>query len=180
MKNENLSWKKDTTPYIVFKCEKCNQHLYAKKTQKTKKCLKCGRIYQIKNVKNVEAIVKGMTNAVNKVKEKQNELAIKELGCLPDLRTSNDFFITFKSSKTPQRKNNFSKTETLKNNSSENFKHLLLTLSHAYKKFPGYMIQLMAEDYDISPKELKILIKKFIKEGKIKCLRNNYYILKLK
>ncbi|MHA2220106.1 MAG: DUF1922 domain-containing protein, partial [Candidatus Hodarchaeales archaeon] len=47
---EDIQFKKDETPYLIFACYKCKQFLYAKTTQKTRKCLRCGRMHKIEKI----------------------------------------------------------------------------------------------------------------------------------
>ena len=98
---EEVAWKKDETPYLVFSCTKCNGFTYVKNTQKKKKCPRCGRVHVVSNISNRGEIINGISAAVDRVKEKQHELAIKELGSSPEFRSLNDFKITLtaKSSK---------------------------------------------------------------------------------
>lgn len=65
--------------------------MYAKTTQKTKKCLRCGCSHKVSTVINSGVIVKRMTEAVNMVKYKQNEIALNELSTKPNLRQGMNF-----------------------------------------------------------------------------------------
>jgi len=157
---EESALKKDTTPYLVFACKKCQQFSYVKTSQKTKKCLRCGRSHQVKSLLNEGEIVSGMSLAVNTVKQKQNEIAI------PEFRSQNDFIINTKN--TLNNINNFSSTKCKNGNEPDNdpkFEALLLELAKLYEKFPIYMIEIMAEDSGISSQEIPLLIKKFKKTG---------------
>ena len=173
---ELAKWKKDENKYIVFRCSKCKQYIYAKTTQKSKKCLRCGRAYQIKKINSGE-VVKGMTAAVNMVKKMQNKLAIKELGGEPDLRSLNDFSIASGSKTVPLNRDiNISKILVSENyDYAEEFKEALLELSARYKAIPDYLIKIMAEEKMIPGNELKILISKFQKKGILIPLKSNYY-----
>jgi len=62
---------------------KCKQYLYVKTSQKAKRCLRCGQYHKISSIINSGEIVKGLSEAVDAVKTRQNELAIKELGNVP-------------------------------------------------------------------------------------------------
>ncbi|MCK4859155.1 MAG: hypothetical protein KAS87_01200, partial [Candidatus Omnitrophica bacterium] len=97
---EEIAFKKDETPYLVFVCKKCRQYSYVKTVQKTKKCLRCGRTHQVKDILNLGEIVSGMTEAVNTVKRKQTELAI------PEFRSEGDFVVATNkfSTRTPIKK----------------------------------------------------------------------------
>ena len=84
---EEIAFKKDESPYLVFTCKKCRQYSYVKTTQKTKKCLRCGRTHQVKDILSLGEIIYGMTAAVEVVKQKQTELAI------PEFRSEGDFVV---------------------------------------------------------------------------------------
>ncbi len=182
MNMEEMTWKRDETPYIIFSCKKCGQYTYVKETQKSKKCLRCGRFHIVSRIKSIGETVKGMTNAVNRVKQKQNELAIKELGNEPEFRTSSDFKITNKIS---LQKPVFPEFQVKDNKGNENsyldsFKKMLLELSKSYKEFPLYMIEIMADNYNIPKTELKILIKNFQRQGILIRLYNYSYKIQQK
>lgn len=179
---EENAFKKDETPYLVFVCKKCHQYSYVKTTQKTKKCLRCGRTHQVKDLLRLGEIVNGMTEAVNTVKKKQTELAI------PEFRSEGDFVVATNkfSTRTPIKK---SKNKVLSNKDSnkiidfkEQFIEILLELSKLYGKFPKYMLEIMAENYEIPALELKLLIKSFKKQGILTELKNEnfYYQLYIK
>jgi len=181
-KMEENAFKKDETPYLVFVCKKCHQYSYVKTTQKTKKCLRCGRTHQVKDLLRLGEIVNGMTEAVNTVKKKQTELAI------PEFRSEGDFVVATNkfSTRTPIKK---SKNKVLSNKDSnkiidfkEQFIEILLELSKLYGKFPKYMLEIMAENYEIPALELKLLIKSFKKQGILTELKNEnfYYQLYIK
>ena len=171
---EESALKKDKTPYLIFACTKCQQYSYVKTSQKTKKCLRCGRSHQVKNILNEGKIVHGMTQAVNTVKQKQNELAV------PEFRSHGDFVITTKkiSNSTninpPSAKKIKNKTESI-----IKFKALLHELSNLYDKFPAYMIEIMAENSGISNQELPHLIKRFKKRGYLILLKEEDYYYKI-
>ncbi len=176
MNMEEMTWKRDETPYIIFSCKKCGQYMYAKKTQKSKKCLRCGHSHIVSQIKSIGETVKGMTNAVNRVKQKKNKLAIKELGNEPEFRTSSDFKIT---NKILPRKPVLPEFQVKDNEGNEDdyldsFKKMLLELSKSYKEFPLYMVELIAENYNIPNKELKLLIRNFQKNEML-TLKNNLF-----
>ncbi|GAI88854.1 unnamed protein product [marine sediment metagenome] len=54
---------------------------------------------------------------------------------------------------------------------SSKFSDMLLELSQLYKKFPKYLLEIKAEDYQIPIIELNNLIKSAIKSEKL--IRNN-------
>ena len=183
---EEIAFKKDESPYLVFTCKKCQQYSYVKTSQKTKKCLRCGRTHQVKDILNLGEVVYGMTAAVEAVKQKQTELAI------PEFRSEGDFVVATNKfpTRTPVKK---SKTKVLsdidhdKNSDKDNkfeelFSEVLIELSKLYGKFPKYILEIMAENYGIPALELKLLIKSFKKRGILTVLNNEnfYYQLELK
>ncbi|MEE9377865.1 MAG: DUF1922 domain-containing protein [Candidatus Lokiarchaeia archaeon] len=160
----------------MFGCKKCYQFMYVKETQKTKKCLRCGRSHKVSDIKNSGGIVKGMTNAVKTVKERQNKLAIQELGTLPEFKSLNDFRIT---------KNRKSISKAIDNCKVENvylhkFKKMLIELSEMYNEFPFYIIEMMAEDYGIPDSEIKLMTPMSVKQGILIRLNNNSYKIIIK
>jgi hypothetical protein len=181
---EEIAFKRDETPYLVFTCKKCRQYSYVKTTQKTKKCLRCGRTHQVKNLLSLGEIIYGMTAAVEVVKQKQTELAT------PEFRSEGDFVVatTKTPTQTPAKK---SKRKVLsdserdsdnKKDFEEPFSEVLLELSKLYGKFPKYLLEIMADNYGIPALELKLLIKSFKKQGILTVLKNEnyYYQLELK
>jgi len=172
---DEIGWKRDETPYIVFPCKKCGQFMYVKEQKKTKKCLRCGQSYKILEVKESSEIVYGMTTAVKIVKERQNDLALKELGTHPEFKSLNDFRIT---------KNMKNITEVINKKNYENdynfmFKKMLIELSEMYKEFPFYILEMMAEDYGIPESEVKLMISMFIKQGILIQLKSNCYKVRI-
>ena len=166
--------KKDENPYIIFTCFKCHQYLYVKTSQKTKKCLRCGHNHKVKSLINLGEIQIGLTNAIEAVKKKQNELAIKELKREPDLRTINDFCLTKASEPIVKSSKKLKKSEN-EIEYSEKFRSLLVKLSKMYEKFPSYMISMLFDEYKIPISELKILTNKFRRQGFLIALKNDYY-----
>lgn len=156
-------WKRDETPYIVFACTKCKQFMYVKKTQKTKKCLRCRRTHKVSDISNSGEIVNGMTRAVETVKERQHELAIKEMGNAPEFRSFEDFKLP-NLSRAKRRKVETSGEE---NDYLPQFKKMLIKLVELYIKVPYYGFEIFAEDYNIPKSELKILFHSFLKRGVI-------------
>lgn len=184
---EDIAFKKDETPYLVFTCKKCRQYSYVKTTQKTKKCLRCGRTHQVKDILSLGEIVYGMTAAVNTVKLKQSELAT------PEFRSEGDFVVAANKSptRTPVKKNkkkvlSDKVNDNNKNDNNSDFKErfceVLLELSRLYGKFPKYMLEIMAENYGIPAFELKLLIRSFKKRGILAVLKNEdfYYQVEVK
>lgn len=156
---EEVAIKKDETPYIIFACKKCQQYSYVKITQKTKKCLRCGRTHQVNDILKYGDVVSGMTEAVNTVKRKQNELAI------PEFRSGSDFVVAANNDFRPK-----SSIRALRNKDQDidytgKFTEMLLELSKLYKRFPNYMLEIMAKDYGIPMVELKTQIRSAKKSG---------------
>ena len=166
---EDTKWKKDETPYMVFACTKCRQYSYAKTSQKSKKCVRCGYTHQVSKIIDGVEIVNGISNAVELVKKKQNDFALKKLGSEPDFRTLGDFKI-FK--KVKDKKKTIS-TYSI-DNYYEKFKQILCNLSARYNSFPYYMIEIMAENYGIPKSEIKLLIRKLRKQGFLIQLNDDY------
>lgn len=176
---ESSKWEKDTSPYIVFTCSKCEQYIYVKSTQKTKKCLRCNRTHQVKNI-TWGMIVKGMTAAVNTVKERQNELALKELGELPDLHTHTDFSIASSiDDAMPALVKNRNKNLQEGEGYDERFKEGLKQLSKMYKQLPDYLIKMMVEEKSIPSNEGELLIRKYVQLGVLIPLKTNYFKIKI-
>lgn len=157
---EHKKWEKDSTPYLIFKCTKCQQYSYVKTAQKTKKCLRCGRTHQVKNILDKGEIVYGMTEAVNNVKQLQNSLGEAQF-------SSEKEFILH--SKTKVVSDKFISEEN--KDFTVLFQNLLSTLAAKYNKFPYYMIELLAPEYGIPASEIKILIRESIKIGTLKYIR---------
>ena len=167
---EDITIKKDETPYLIFKCKKCKEYSYVKTTQSTKKCLRCGRVHQVREILKSGEVVYGMTEAVNTVKKNQNELAI------PEFRSGSDFVVATLSVTLPKSRAKAVKNEDQIINYKENFVEMLFELSKLYKRFPKYMLEIMAEDYEIPAIELKILIRNAKKSGMlIKNDDDDYY-----
>ena len=171
---EEPTFKKDNTPYLIFECAKCKQYLYVKTTQKRKKCLRCGHTQSISTIINNGEIVNGMTAAVDLVKRRQNEFAKKELGHIPEFRAYGDFKVA-----TQKSKNLFIHNKDFSEETSSKFKELLNDISSTYKKFPLYLIEIIAENYGIAISELKDLIKTFQKQGILVPVDSFSFIVKL-
>jgi hypothetical protein len=117
--------------------------------------------------------VRGMSTAVNRVKELQNRLAIEELGTDPDLSISNRFIVEADLSKqAKQTEDILREPENNSDTLEEKFTHLLCELSKKYKTFPRYLIGLASVDYGIESSELELLIIRFIKQGKLVATAN--------
>lgn len=159
---EQPKWEKDTTPYLVFSCTKCKQYGYVKTSQKTKKCLRCGRTHQVKNILPTGQIVKGITSAMNKVKEFQNMLGKASFQVDHDFKIVTEFITS---------------TECTEKSLDKRFNLLLDTLSSQYHHFPMYLIELLSPQYHIPEEELSHLIRKALREEKLTEDDDNYYIV---
>lgn len=164
---EQSQRKKDQTLYIVFACKQCKRYLYVKTTQKTKKCLACGRTHQVKEI-TWGIIVKGMTTAVNTVKEKQHALALKELGHAPDFE-GNNIFIVYQEPSEFQSAN----AEILE---YDQFRDFIAKLSEEYKEFPRYVIEMLTEEKGLESRELNLYLVMAVKEGFLE-VKNGLYSL---
>lgn len=157
---------KDEKPYWIFRCNKCEQYMYVKPTQKRKKCLRCGRTHTVAKLDIVDE-VKGMTTAVNRVKELQN-MFVKD----PMLSGKNEFSAA--SSQIIGKKASPQKNES---NQQTQFYDLLHDLAENYPQFPYYMIELMAQERGIDSNEIQLLLRNLVKKGIIRQLDHNYYTL---
>lgn len=172
--------KRDETPYLVFKCSKCKQYSYVKTTQKMKKCLRCNHKHQVYRILKDGEIITGMTAALERVKFLQNELARKELGKDPDLISNKGFFLPQNDSFTqaihfPQ-KTNLNKLDIESESDFYSvFLEVLRELSADYKKFPHYLIEILAESKGIPHSELSPLIRKAFREGSLIKKEDLYY-----
>ncbi|MFX1572791.1 MAG: DUF1922 domain-containing protein [Promethearchaeota archaeon] len=170
---EDIAWERDQTPYYVFTCRKCHQYMYVKTTQKTKKCLRCGRSHKVENIQDSSELVNGVSKAIEVVKTRQHELAIKTIGDIPDLRASSDFKVARSSSRSRQIKNIENDDDRL----LKSYKKMLLKISSMYKKFPLYVIEVMADNFGIPSSEIKILTRNFLENGILIKLTSNSYKL---
>jgi len=169
---EENAWKRDETPYLVFSCTKCKQYRYVKTTQKTKKCIRCGHLHTVSKVLMNGEVVKGISTAVETIKRRQDELALKELGMPPQFRALNDFKII----KTVKLQQKIPEKKTDDENYAK-FKKLLIELSDLYREFPSYIIDIMAEKYEIPDSEVKLLTRNFLRQGVLIQLKNSLYKL---
>lgn len=62
---------------------------------------------------------------------------------------------------------------------SETFYEMLKVLQRTYRKFPKFMIEIMAENYGIPIKEIKPLLNKFRKKGILLIMKDEGYTFKL-
>jgi ribosomal protein L30E len=171
---EERTFKKDTNPYLIFCCSKCNQYSYVKTTQKTKKCLRCGYTHQVKNILNKGEIVYGVSTALRTLKMRQNKLVLNETDGSICFKSNIDFTLPL---------NNIQKTEVSAHNDnySEIFYALLKDLFRSYKIFPRYIMEIMAENYGIPTNEVNLLIREFRNKGILTLFKKNsyYYTLTL-
>ena len=172
---ENQNWKRDDKPYLVFLCEKCKQYSYVKVGQKFKTCLRCGKRYEVSRIINSGEIINGITNALNHVKVKQNELISQINSKHSELRTENDFIITLNHKIQPNQK--LCEREKKNIDIPNLFETMLNKLSCLYQEFPRFMIELMAEEYHIPKDDLNLLINNFKLKGILKEGKNQYYKL---
>lgn len=172
---EEVRWKKDETPYLIFRCSKCYQYSYVKTTQKTKKCLRCNHIHQVQNLLGKGEIVKGMTTAVERVKMLQNELARNKLGRDPELMSEKGFSLPLKDD-FMQVSEFTSKDQDFEEEEKQYlaFLTMLCKLNSSYKKFPLYLINIIADEKGIPHSVLPSLIRKAIREKKLKKLNDLY------
>jgi len=169
---EEESWKKDETPYLIFPCSKCGNFMYVKTIKKNKKCLRCRRSHTVEKVRDSGEVVEGMTEAVDRVKLRQHELALIQLKREPNFQTTGGFQIHQSSSKivdiTPE-------DDIL----SKKFKDLLTELSLIHDEFPLYVIEIGADKYNIPSSELRHLTHSFLKKGILISKDNNIFKVKL-
>ncbi len=178
-----ITWTRDATPYQVFACRKCGQYTYAKTTQKTKKCARCGRNHQLRLMMAKSELVSGITAAVETIKIRQGELAIKELGRAPDLRLPNEFSVANKcpefSAVVPETsKKNKNKVKD-DEDFTEEFRNALLKLSRSYSKFPAYLLEMISEEFSIPSAEVQLLTASFVKRKVLRATKNDYYEIDL-
>ncbi|MFX1500792.1 MAG: DUF1922 domain-containing protein [Promethearchaeota archaeon] len=169
---EEVGWKRDETPYIIFPCKKCKQYMYVKDGQKAKKCLRCGRNHNISDILDTGEIVYGMTAAVDSVKTKQNELATEGLGNIPELRSFGNFKIH------NSKKNSLMDLEdtSTENEYEGQFNKMLVEMEEIYKKAPYYAFEILAQNYNIPELEFKFLFHKAQKEGSLIKIHGEYKI----
>ena len=152
--------------------------MYVKKTQKNAKCLRCGRSHKVENIHNPEMVVKGIIEATRQVQKKQHELALKDPEFNLNLSSESSFTVARNLKDDHEKNSLYLKELDNKNDYSEKFKTLLKKLSTMYKKFPKFMIEIIAEDYEIPMPEINILINEWEKKGVLIPLKNNYFALK--
>ncbi|MFX1326238.1 MAG: hypothetical protein ACFE8N_14910 [Promethearchaeota archaeon] len=62
---------------------------------------------------------------------------------------------------------------------TETFYEMLQFLQKSYKKFPKFMIEIMAENYDIPSEEIKPLFQMFRRKGILHIIKEEGYTYKL-
>ena len=169
---EEIAFKKDETPYLIFACRKCQQFSYVKTTQKTKKCLRCGRTHQVSSLSEGETVY-GMTAAVDTVKKKQNELAV------PEFRSNSDFIVSTNTISRPKIRVNALRNSDQEFDYKRKFNEMLIELSKLYGKFPKYMLEIMAENYNIPRSELCLLINEFKKNNTLIILKESDFYFQI-
>jgi len=102
-------------------------------------------------------IVYGMTSAVDTVKKKQSEFAV------PEFRSSSDFIVTTNNIARPKSRVNALRSHDQESDYKGKFNEMLMELSKLYRKFPKYLLEIMAENYGIPHSELSMLINEFKK-----------------
>ncbi len=175
MSESGEKWQRDTTAYVIFRCAECGQCMYVKSTQKTKRCLRCRKTYKVPVIldKMVVEEVNGMTNAVERVKELQHQLALKQLGNEPDLATPDSFAVA---SCSPRRGKRTSGIPSQKLTPLEQrFLALLRDVSAKYEVFPFYLLGLASIEYGFEANELELLVRTFVKKGILVKKAQNYY-----
>ncbi len=174
---EELTFRNDETPYLIFACKKCRQYSYVKIIQKTKKCLRCGRTHQVKDILSLGEIVYGMTAAVDTVKQKQSELGVAEFRSESDFVVATNIFKGHATEPKSKKKSLSEKHNDEDKNYKEKFKEMLLELSNLYGKFPMYMLKMIAENYGIPTSKLTEFVKVSKKIGLLTVSKdeNNYY-----
>ena len=174
---EEVEWKRDETPYLVYACYKCHQYSYVKTTQKTKKCLRCGRSHKVENLLSKAEIVNGMTSAVNRTKHLQNEFGYEQLKGEPDFASEGGFKIV---SSNQRKERNVSiiqpKNEDDDKQLFDSFILMLRELSEMFGTFPKYIIEIMAEKKHIPQSEISRFIRRALKEGHLKSHNGNYFV----
>ena len=173
---EEERWKRDETAYLIFQCSKCQQYSYVKTTQKTKKCLRCNRTHQVQNLLGRGEIVKGMTAAMERVKSLQNELVRNNIGRDPELVSEKGFSLPQKDNFThaSENHNTYDKLIEGEEDYYPVFLEMLGKLEANYHKFPPYLIDIIAEEEGIPRPSLPFLVRKAIRDKKLKKLNDLY------
>jgi len=122
--------------------------------------VRCGHLHIVSKILTNGEIVKGISTAVETVKRKQDEFALNELGTYPQFRALNDIKID----KMIKLQQNMPEQKNEDENYAK-FKKLLIELSDLYREFPFYVIEIMAEKYEIPNSEVKLLTRNFLNQG---------------
>ena len=160
--------------YLIFSCTKCSQFSYVKTSQKTKKCLRCGKNHLVKNLVVSGIVVNGITKALEVVKEKQNELGLKNSKDGINFRSENDFIV-----KAKIKKENYNKSNNL--HYEDLFKKILIEVKNsqiynAKKGIPEYYIDMILKDNNIPFEKVRVLKREFLKKNALKLLKNCFLI----
>jgi len=169
---EENRFVKDIKPYLIYSCsnQKCAQFFYVKKEQETKKCPRCRRINTLD--KDSGELVEGITAALEKVKQRQNEFALNKLGSEPDFSAANDFSIKTNVCKIEKKKKSVGEKE---DNNYFELKEILKELSDEFQSFPEYAIEMKAER--IPKKLINRYINALIREKFLIKMPGNYFRL---
>ena len=163
---------KDTTPYVIFACSKCTQYRYAKTTQISCKCLRCGRAHLVRKVLHSGEIVKGISAALETIKQKQNKI-----GGTPALRSEGDFVVA--RPLLPPEKSEITPSPSRKDGGYYGkFLEMLATIRDQYSEFPEHVLSMLAEDFGIPTTELISLKNRALREQTLK--KGKYGMLTMK
>mgnify|MGYP006278774889 CR=1 FL=1 len=184
--NQKGSWKRDTKPYLIIGCIRCHNHFYVNLTkgQKIKACPRCKKKNLVDKTKGI--VVEGMTAAVEKVKEKQHELALKELGREPSFEV-----VSGKSFEIPnldrQKKNvrQYNSKFTRTKNSEKLkegylFLRILKDIAQEYTEFPIYLLEYKAGEVGLPVPEIKIYLRQFVKQEILSINKKKYLVFSKK
>ncbi len=128
-------------------------------------------------IKN-NTVAKGMTEALNLVRQNQYQLSIKELKGDTGFSIPNDISLSFNAGSSEElfeRKLKNKKKRELEDDYESEFKELLLKINESYDKFPFYLIKSLLEEFKIPKSQLKLLIPKFVQKGMLIRMSGNYF-----
>ena len=161
--------KKDQKPYLVAPCICCKQYFYVNLTkgQKIKKCLRCGKRNSV--LKSRGEVVKGMTAALERVKERQHQFSLQQEGRDPDYHVgSEDGFVVASARPDPEdviQGNKAGRKNEAEDNFEAEFEALLRHVSQEYDAFPEYVLGMKADEFHVPRDELKVLIQSYLRRG---------------
>jgi hypothetical protein len=180
--NRKGSWERDTKPYLIIGCVRCHNHFYVNltKRQKIKTCPQCKKKNLVNKAKGV--MVEGMTAAVKKVKEKQHELALNELGREPSFEVVSGK--TFEIANLDRQKKNVRlfNSKYTKTKNSEKFKEgfiflrILKDIAQEYTEFPIYLVEYKAREAGLPVPEIKIYLRQFVKQEILSINKKKYLV----